>query len=149
MFKNMLVAMDGSTTSDLALQKAIGLAAELGAHLRIVHVLEPYSSPFVDSALTDLTEVWDSMRTNAEAVLEKAVALARAAGVETELKLIELDMGGGHIPDRIAEEAQAWPADVIVVGTHGRRGLSHLLLGSVAEGIARVASVPVLLIRGS
>jgi nucleotide-binding universal stress UspA family protein len=52
-----------------------------------------------------------------------------------------------HIYDSIAEEAKHWPADLIVIATHGRRGVRRLLLGSVAEGLARVASKPVLLVR--
>ena len=54
-----------------------------------------------------------------------------------------------HIYDAIEEEATEWAADLIVIGTHGRRGIRRLLLGSVAEGLTRVSSKPVLLIRGS
>ena len=54
-----------------------------------------------------------------------------------------------RVPDVVVAEAKRWPADLIVAGTHGRRGLSHLFLGSVAEGIIRISTVPVLLIRGS
>ncbi|KTD42196.1 universal stress protein [Legionella parisiensis] len=52
------------------------------------------------------------------------------------------------VPEKIIEAAKNWPADLIVVGTHGRRGYQHLLLGSVAEGVIRNAPMPVLLIRG-
>ena len=48
----------------------------------------------------------------------------------------------------LAAEAKAWPADLIVIGTHGRRGVDHLLMGSVAEGVVRISPVPVMLIRG-
>jgi nucleotide-binding universal stress UspA family protein len=81
-------------------------------------------------------------------ILEKAAAAVAEAGLETDTKLIEINTPGRRIPEVIAEEADAWPADLIVVGTHGRRGLSHVFLGSVAEGIVRVSAKPVLLIRG-
>ena len=54
-----------------------------------------------------------------------------------------------RICDAINEEAKSWPADLIVIGTHGRHGFNHLLLGSVAEGVIRLAAKPVLVIRGS
>jgi nucleotide-binding universal stress UspA family protein len=81
-------------------------------------------------------------------ILDKAGAVAREAGVSAETALIKIDTLGQRIPQMIAADAEAWPADLIVIGTHGRRGLSHLFLGSVAEGVARVASKPVLLFRG-
>jgi nucleotide-binding universal stress UspA family protein len=68
--------------------------------------------------------------------------------VPVESQLIEIDTLGQRVPEMIAADAAGWPADLIVICTHGRRGLSHLLLGSVAEGVVRVATKPVLLIRG-
>ena len=88
------------------------------------------------------------MRNSGEVILTKAHALTREAGINAETRLIEIDTLGRRIPEAIAEEAQTWPADVIVIGTHGRREISHLFLGSVAEGVVRVATKPVLLIRG-
>ena len=81
-------------------------------------------------------------------ILRKAKAVARGAGIPVETRLIEIDTLGHRIPEMIAADAEAWPADLIVICTHGRRELSHLLLGSVAEGVVRVATKPVLLIRG-
>ena len=66
-----------------------------------------------------------------------------------EGKLLEIDTIGHRIPEMIAEEAKTWPADIIVIGTHGRHGMHRLLMGSVAEGVVRMATVPVLLIRGT
>ena len=70
-----------------------------------------------------------------------------SAGVAVETTLITIDTLKKRIPEVIAEDAETWPADLIVIGTHGRRGLARLFLGSVAEGVARVASKPVLLVR--
>lgn len=74
--------------------------------------------------------------------------MARGAEIPVETRLIEINTLGHSIPEMIAEDAETWPADLIVICTHGRRGLSHLFLGSVAERVVRVATKPVLLIRG-
>ena len=76
------------------------------------------------------------------------MAKARGAGVDVDSKLIAIELYGERIYDVIEEQANQWPADLIVIGTHGRRGVRHLMLGSVAEGLIRVATKPVLLIRG-
>lgn len=147
MYKRILVAVDGSDTARLALQESIKLARELGAQLRLVHVIDvtnvnlgldfPYSE-----------QMSDALKKTGQGVLEKAAAEASVAGVPVETGLLEIDKLGLRIPETIAADAEVWPADVIVIGTHGRRGLNHLLLGSVAEGVVRVATKPVLLIRG-
>ena len=80
--------------------------------------------------------------------LRNAGAVASQAGIPVETGLIEIDTLGQRIPETIVADAEAWPADLIVVGTHGRRVMSHLFLGSVAEGGVRVATKPVLLIQG-
>lgn len=101
-----------------------------------------------DSGFPDPNEIWEAMRKSGGTSLAKAQAVVREAGIGSETKLIEIDTLGRRIPEVVAEEAQSWPADVIVIGTHSRRGISHLFMGSVAEGVVRVASTPVLLIRG-
>jgi nucleotide-binding universal stress UspA family protein len=73
---------------------------------------------------------------------------AAAAGLAAETELIVLETLKPRIAEAVADDAEAWPADLLVIGTHGRRGLSRLFVGSIAEGIVRVATMPVLLIRG-
>jgi len=148
MFKRILVAVDGSHTSELALQEAIKLAGEVRAQLRIVHVVDNVNLN-LSAEFPNPSEIWDAMIKGGQAILHKAGAAANAAGIAVESGLIEIDTLGHRIPEMIAADADAWPADLIVIGTHGRRGLSHLLLGSVAEGVVRVATKPVLLIRGT
>lgn len=148
MFKRILVAVDGSHTSELALQEAIKLAGEVRAQLRIVHVVDNVNLN-LSAEFPNPSEIWDAMIKGGQAILHKAGAAASAAGIAAESGLIEIDTLGHRIPEMIAADADAWPADLIVIGTHGRRGLSHLLLGSVAEGVVRVATKPVLLIRGT
>ena len=80
-----------------------------------------------------------------KALLEKHRRQLTEQGITVETKLVETY--GGRIGSLISEEAQKWNADLLVVGTHGRKGIAHLLMGSVAEGVARAASIPVLLVR--
>ena len=149
MYKRILVAVDGSKTSQLALRQGIQLAKEQQAQLRIVHVVDELTLN-VESRY-QLEDFWNAIRKAGEHILEKARARAVKAGIEPETKLLEIQTMGRlvrRVADFIVKEAERWPADVIVIGTHGRRGLSHLLLGSVAEGVIRISAVPVLLIRG-
>ncbi|MEO1766849.1 universal stress protein [Thiobacter aerophilum] len=148
MYKRILVAIDGSDTSDRALEEAVRLAKETGAQLRIVHAVDEVILNW-DAEYANPAEIWEAMAKTGRDLLDKATARAAAAGVQADSKLIELTTLGHRIPEAIVEEAQAWPADLIVLGTHGRRGLSHVFLGSVAEGVVRVATKPVLLIRSS
>jgi nucleotide-binding universal stress UspA family protein len=147
MFKRILVAVDGSSTADLALQEAIKLAKEMQAQLRIVHAVDIVNIN-LGTEFPDPSEILDAMTKSGQEILRRAEAAARAAGVPVESQLIEIDTLGQRVPEMIAADAAGWPADLIVICTHGRRGLSHLLLGSVAEGVVRVATKPVLLIRG-
>jgi nucleotide-binding universal stress UspA family protein len=147
MFKRILVAVDGSHTAEQALQEAIKLARELQAKLRIVHVVDTVNIN-LDTEFPNPTVVSDALIKSGHKILQKAEAVARDAGIPVTTRLIEIDTLGNSLPEMIAADAEAWPADLIVICTHGRRGLSHLLLGSIAEGVVRVATKPVLLIRG-
>jgi nucleotide-binding universal stress UspA family protein len=148
MYKRIMVAVDGSHTSELALHEAINLAKALEGRLRLVHAVDEISANWYAGGYANPAEIWEAMAKSGRDILEKAAAAVAEAGLETDTKLIEINTPGRRIPEVIAEEADAWPADLIVVGTHGRRGLSHVFLGSVAEGIVRVSAKPVLLIRG-
>mgnify|MGYP000338950379 CR=1 FL=1 len=147
MFKRILVAVDGSDTAQQALQEAIKLAQELQAKLRIVHAVDVVNLN-LGAEFPNPMEISDALSKSGLEILRKAQAVAQQAGIAAETRLIEIDTLGHRIPEMIAADAEAWPADLIVICTHGRRGLSHLLLGSVAEGVVRVATKPVLLIRG-
>jgi nucleotide-binding universal stress UspA family protein len=146
MYKRILVAIDGSPTSGHALQHALGLASGLGAVLRIVHVVDEGVLSLGPEFAIDVGAILKARRAAGEKLLQAARETCRAAGVEAETRLLETGAPAQRIADAIAEEARAWPADLVIAGTHGRRGVQRLLLGSVAEGIARVSPVPVLLI---
>lgn len=146
MYQHILVPVDGSTTSDRALQEALKLAQQQGAQLRLIYVLENILFPD-NEAYFDYAALQEVVKRNGENVLERAKTAAQQAGIEAETMLLET--AGERIASVIVAEAQRWPADLIVIGTHGRSGFNRLLFGSVAEGVVRTAQIPVLLIRGS
>ena len=147
MYKHILVAVDGSDTSNLALQEAMKLAKEQQAALRLVHVVDETPTYMTMDTAFALGDFQKAMREAGQKMLATCAATARQAGVEVDTKFIVLQTQ--RICDAIIEEAKRWPADLIVIGTHGRHGFNHLLLGSVAEGVIRLATSPVLVIRGS
>ena len=153
MYQKILVAVDGSETSNLALQEAIKLAKDQKAAVRLIHVVDESSAYMaVDpGALTPnlIDQMQKALRATGEKVLATCAATVRKAGLEPDTATKIVETVGQRIYDVIEEEAVRWPADLIVIGTHGRRGFRRLLLGSVAEGVTRIATKPVLLIRGS
>ena len=146
MFKRILVAVDGSHSSEQALQEAIKLTQENQAQLRIVHVID-MANVGLDAEFPNLIEIIDIVTKNGREILRKSEDVAKEGGIQAETQMIEVETLAGRIPEMIAADADAWHADLIVISTHGRRGLKHLFLGSVAEGLVRVATKPVLLIR--
>lgn len=144
MYQRILVPIDGSSTSDRALQEAIKLIGDQPALLRLVHVVDDLQ--FLDTeGYVDYAELRELTRKIGERALAKACEVARQADITVDTKLLEAN--GERIALVIDAEATSWSADLIVIGTHGRSGFNHLLFGSVAEGVVRGASVPVLLVR--
>lgn len=146
MYQRILVPIDGSATSELGLGEAIRLAQLTHASLRLIHVIDELSFALTIGAYGyGAGELLESIRKNGERVLHSALDAVKAAGVEADTVLYEnLDR---TVQQRVLDESLSWKADLIVMGTHGRRGASRLVLGSSAEGIMRNASVPVLLVR--
>jgi len=145
-FRRIVVAVDGSPTARSALRAAIDLAADQQAALRIVLVIDTVSGA-VDSPY-DLADYENSIRKAGDRVLQQSAVAAGKAGIEATTARLEVRSIGDRVADEIARHAKGWRADLIVIGTHGRRGLSHLFIGSVAESLIRIAPAPVLLIRG-
>lgn len=147
MYKRILVPVDGSATSAKGLEEAIRLAKLTGASLELVNIVDELSLAFgVEAYATYSQDVLAALREGAREILEKAQQRAASAGVGVDTKAIETF--GARVADLVVEEAVATKADLIVIGTHGRRGIGRLLLGSDAEQILRLAPVPVLLVRG-
>lgn len=144
MYKRILVPIDGSSTSDRALQEAIKLIDTQPAQLRLVHVVDDLQ--FLDAeGYVGYAELRELTRKIGQRALTRAEEIVRQADITVESAL--LDTNGERIAQVIDAEAENWSADLIVIGTHGCSGFSHLLFGSVAEGVVRGASVPVLLVR--
>ena len=146
-YHQILVPVDGSPTSEKALDEAIRLAQLTGARLRLVHVVDELS--YVNGfqpAVNYLNEIIPLMRVAGEKLLAHDRQKALDKGVDADSVLIV--EGPGRIFDHVAREARRVKADLIVVGSHGRRGIGRVLLGSDAEQIVRHAPVPVLVVRG-
>ncbi|HAL37975.1 MAG TPA: universal stress protein [Polaromonas sp.] len=146
MYKRILVPVDGSETSNKALVAALQLAKDAGGRVRLVHVVEElaYLSGYEQfGGYSD--ELFRVMRETGTKVLNDGMAIAQAAGIEADNLLF--DNLGGRLAEVVADAAKQWNADLIVVGTHGRRGVGRMLLGSGAEQIIRLAPMPVLVVR--
>jgi nucleotide-binding universal stress UspA family protein len=142
MFKRILVPVDGSETSTKAVVAALQLARDAGGRVRLVHALDELSYVSGYEYGADIMKI---AREEANKVLDAALEVAKAAGVPADTKLIEAP--AQRLGDVVADAARGWEADLVVVGTHGRRGLGRVLLGSGAEQVIRSAPVPVLTIR--
>jgi len=146
MYKRILAPVDGSRASTRGLQEAIGLAQARGVKLRLLHVVDESVLTLHPEAIAGTGEMIDSFVAAGKRCLKNAVALASRHGVKCETAMYE-NMTG-RVADFILSEAKKWRADLIVMGTHGRRGFEHVLLGSDAEAVVRSSTVPVLLVRG-
>lgn len=146
MYQNILIAIDESDTSMQAFDEAIKLSKVHHAKLRIVHIANEFYAPYVGTGV-DYEKLEASFKEYGQKFLDKMLAIAREHNKDSEAHLLEINPSQEKVPEKIIEAAKNWPADLIVIGTHGRRGYQHLLLGSVAEGVIRNAPMPVLLIR--
>ena len=146
MIHQILVPVDGSPTSTKAMDAAIRLARLNGARIRLLHVIDEldYVNGF-ETPETYLEELIPLMHAEGEELLARMRRLAINKCVACDSVLVE--SGAGRVCDRVAEQARWVHADMIVLGSHGRRGLARLLMGSDAEQIVRHACVPVLVIK--
>jgi nucleotide-binding universal stress UspA family protein len=146
MYKRILVAVDGSETSNVALQEAVKMARDHESQIRLVHVVD-LTMAYSAVEAPYILEYRKAMEEEGRKVLAECATLPRSAGVQCESKCVVTF--GKHVYEVIEEQAAQWPADLVVIGTHGRTGIRRLLLGSVAEGLTRISSKPILLIRGT
>jgi nucleotide-binding universal stress UspA family protein len=145
MYQHILVPLDGSETSRRGLTEAIGLAKVLNARLRLLHITSDFPIMLEMANTIDFEKYRSGLHQFGRNLLEETKAEAERAGltVATQLR----DLKGGRVADAIIEECRAAGCDLIVIGTHGRRGFQHALMGSDAERVMRISPVPVLLIR--
>ena len=150
MYKRILVPVDGSLTSMLGLKEGIRLGKSQKARLRVVHVVDEFVLMSVTSGSYMAGTIGDLMGELREAgrkIIENAEVLVKRSGLKVESSMFE--SMGSHASELIIREAKKWRADIIVMGTHGRRGIRRLVMGSDAEGVVSTALVPVMLVRSN
>jgi len=143
MYAKILMPTDGSPSSDLAIEHGLELAKLTGAEVTFLHILEnPLAAGYVPAAnLAYSAELYQDLRSSANQLLEHAVGLAREKGVSSKGVLVE-DVD----PVQAIRDAEK-EHDLVVMGTHGRRGFNRWMFGSVAEGALRRSTVPYLVVR--
>jgi nucleotide-binding universal stress UspA family protein len=145
-YKRILVPVDGSRAANLGLREAIPLAKSQRARLQLVHVVDAHYVLMSGAEIGVYSnDLMPSLRQGGRRLLQKAEALVKRQGLNCSSTLLETLTGPAADP--IVRQAKKWRADLIVIGTHGRRGLKRLVMGSDAEQIVRTSPVPVLLVR--
>jgi nucleotide-binding universal stress UspA family protein len=147
MYNKILVPVDGSDTALRGLNEAIKIAKTLGSTIRLVHVVNEFIFDYSYSPAAYAAGMIEGLRERGKAIIADAAALVLANGLEPSSVLLESI--GGPAADLIVDQATESHADLIVMGTHGRRGLRRAALGSDAESVVRIAPVPVLLVRNA
>lgn len=144
-FKKLLVPLDFSSNSEEALRTASKLARLYSASLTIVTVYEPLAWQVPEGTWAMTPDQERRLLAAYEARLAEAEKQVRDLGLnDVQTKLLQ-----GAIAPEILEHARAQGCDLIVMGTHGRKGVSHFLLGSIAERVLRMAPCDVLVVRGA
>jgi nucleotide-binding universal stress UspA family protein len=145
MYACILVPVDGSPTAQRGLDEAVALAHALGSRLLILHVVDARLLIGEVSASMPPDKLLEDWRAVGAKLVGKAVDTARAEGLEAQ-GVVRCDPAL-RVCDTIVQEAKNARADLVVMGTHGRRGLRRVALGSDAELVLRGSPVPVLLVR--
>ncbi len=145
-YKRILVPVDGSSTSKAGLKEALKLARTPGARLRLLHVVDESPLLSLPEAGYAIDTVIDDLKRSGKALLANVAKSVAAQGAKCEIAMVE--SVGQRVADQITADAKRWRADLIVIGTHGRRGVQRLLMGSDAELVVRNTTIPVLLVHG-
>ena len=140
--QHVLVPMDFSATADRALEYAIALAQQLHARLTLLHVLDMTPVTMDEMTAGVAATYLDDLETGAQHLLQASLERVQRAGLQGESLLVQ-----GTPTQTIVDTAGEQGVDLILMGTHGRTGLAHVFLGSVAEHVVRQAPCPVLVMR--
>ena len=146
MYSKILVPIDGSETSTAGLNEALRLAKIHGSQLCLMHIVNEFVLDYTYVPGQYSEDLFETLRKGGKEILNAAEKVALAQGIRPTLVMAESI--GGVAADLILEQAKDWHADIIVMGTHGRRGIFRLAMGSDAEQVVRGSTIPVLLIRG-
>lgn len=145
MYSRILVPIDESRTAARGLREALRMAAGHVARVRVLHIVDESSLAMQLASDRKFDRMLKKMQEAGYRLLERARSEAQSRGVACD---VELDVThGGSIPDIIVNHVRTSGSDLVVMGTHGRRGLKRLAFGSNAEEVARFSPVPVLLVR--
>jgi nucleotide-binding universal stress UspA family protein len=147
LYKRILVPVDGSTTSSAGLKEAVRLAKNQHARLRLLNVVDEMIVFNTPDGGINVEPILNALKRGGKQILRKSEKAARMQGVKPESELWE--SAGVRVAQVIVDRARRWRADLIIMGTHGRRGVNRMLLGSDAELVVRNASVPVLLVHAA
>ncbi len=145
-YKRILVPVDGSATSNAGIKEGLKLAKSQGARLRLLHVVDESAALNLPEAGYAIDTIIEDLKQNGKQILAAAVKSVEKTGAKCEAALVE--SMGMRVADQITAEAERWRADLIVIGTHGRRGVQRLLMGSDAELVVRNTAIPVMLVHG-
>jgi len=147
MYKRILVATDGSTLSKKAVTSAIELAALSGAELIAMKVTPRYPQSYFEGSLplsaTEVSKIEKGWTEGAQKIVDAVLKAANAKGVTAKAVVVKSDV----VSDALISAAKKHKADLIVMASHGRRGIKRLLLGSETQQVLTHASVPVLVLR--
>jgi len=145
MYKRILCPIDGSPTSNAGMIESIKLAKDQHANLLFLHVIDTYFPILGASEAFDRSEIDEIIRNNGKKVLKVAEENAKEADIKADVKMV--DTFGSGVATIIVQHAEEWAADLIVIGTHGLRGIERLVMGSDAETVLRKSPVPVLVVK--
>ena len=147
MYKRILVATDGSSLSKKAVTSAISLAALSGAELVAVKITPRYPQSYFEGSLplsqTEVTKIEKQWADSAQTQLDAIAKAAKAKGVNAKTVVVKADI----VSDALIATAKKQKVDLIVMASHGRRGIKRLLLGSETQQVLTHASIPVLVLR--
>jgi universal stress protein A len=141
----IVLAVDGSKCSDAAVQAVIAQARPKGTEIRVLHAVEPPSllvAREMGGYDRALDSVWEGEQKEAESLVARTTELLRSSGLTATGTVAQ-----GDPPSVILDIAQEWPADLIVLGSHGRKALGRFLMGSVSENVCRHARCSVEIVR--
>lgn len=141
-FKKILVPVDFSGLSEKAFFAAVDLAKELNASLHVVHIVQIHSTNIPESGMVHFEELQKKEEANAKTKLDKYIE-NNGGGLDISTTILHGDPAA-----QINKTVKETGADMIIMGTHGRTGMAHLLMGSVAESVLRNSKVPVMCIKG-
>ncbi len=144
MYSKILVAVDGSESADRALAESLLLAATMGSELTVVHVIDNSYLRYEVGYAADLRA---SLLADGQTLLDEAKAKAAAQQVTCKALMVDKAQSLGDVASAIEQVAEQTGAELLVLGTHGRRGVRRLLMGSVAETLVRQCHQPVLLVQ--